>query len=876
VERSSSPLAWSDLPRLAWLPLPLWVFDIGARRVVWANPAGLTLWDATTLDELRARDFSDMSEAAVTRFRASVTEMEAGAILREQWTLYPRGSPTTVAISRVAIRLQDGQLGSLQAAQPAAAVDAATLRGVEALHHTGVRVGLFSLDGAAQMLNPAALRTFGPLTSDVDAFAALFAAPEEAARTRAAVAAGATHSVETVLRTLDGPRWHGLDARGVTDPVTGAPLVLVNAREIEDRRAAEAALLQSVESQKRFLAAMSHEIRTPLNAVNGFVALLRSTELDEQQRRYADNAYVSAQHLLGLVSDVLDLSKLDARQLEMRPEDFDLEEVLLEALVIVSNRVRPGVELTYSMAEVDCLVHADPLRLKQILVNLLGNAAKFTERGHVRLVLARPRPVDDARIAVTIAVEDTGIGIPADRLGELFAPFRQAHGGAYGGTGLGLYLSRAFARLMAGDITVESAVGYGSRFLVQLEISRGPARAESVTFRGRRVLVLTGDAELSDLLSGGLRRAGAEVASPSAPTTEAALRACLGGPHPDVVLLELSFGGAAPALAGVLRDLCPQATLVGLHTPPGTVDAPVHGLLARPFTWNRLARLVAELGRPRGESHPARALEPYALRVLVVEDVEMNVALLQEAFRLWFKLGFTVARDGLEAVERVQGEAFDLVLMDLQMPRLDGIGATRAIRALGLDVPIVALTANAFSEDVAAAQAAGMNGYLTKPVQRADLERVLRRHAPASVRAPRSVPPRLSRLPRPPGVPRVAPEIRTAEAPPAREIARRYFAETFGPDRVERMFSLSVKGVRAQLEALEQAADDREKLTTALHALKGVVKYSGLVAVGERIAGMERRARAAGSHDAAEIARLRAELGGYVGPDLPSLEPRSS
>jgi CheY-like chemotaxis protein len=286
------------------------------------------------------------------------------------------------------------------------------------------------------------------------------------------------------------------------------------------------------------------------------------------------------------------------------------------------------------------------------------------------------------------------------------------------------------------------------------------------------------------------------------------------------------------------------------------------------------------------------------MKVLVVEDVEMNIGLMREVFQLWFGIGFTVARDGLEAVEKIKTGGFDLVFMDLQLPRLGGIEATRRVRELGLTVPIVALTANALSEDVERARAAGMNGYITKPVRRAELTRALYRHvpgAPASEPTPRphvsppaKGPPRARlsgtvRLSLPPAMlsrrrtqelsaqvplpPKTAEVVITPE--PLRDRARRHFEATFGPTRVERLLMLSMDGVRAKMIELHGACaeDERAGIAAALHGIRGVLLNSGLDELGDRVGELEREAKDGRAPHPDKLARLLEALRDYVGQE---------
>jgi signal transduction histidine kinase/CheY-like chemotaxis protein len=885
-------LVWGDLPKLGNMLAPLWVFDLDRRRIVWANAAALDLWAADRLEDLLARDFSDMSQAAVTRFRAALADVAAGKTVHEQWTLYPRGKPTTIIAGYAGVRLEDGRLAALIEAKASASVDPATLRAVEALHHTQVRVMLFTPEGRVVMQNPAAMQTFGTIAEAGDAFAGLFVDLEEASLARATVERGEVYSSELPLTAAGGPRWHGFEARRVSDPVTGGSLVLVNARDIEDRRAAESTTARAMASQRRFLATMSHEIRTPLNAVVGFVDLLREAPLGERERRFAENASLSAQHLLALVSEVLDFSKMEADQLELHVEEVDLEEVLLEAVTMVSGRVRPAVELSYLLADLDCYVLGDPLRIRQIVVNLLGNAAKFTEEGFVRLEMAAAEDFDGARVAIEVAVEDSGVGIPDDKLGQLFQPFKQAHGGAYGGTGLGLFLSRGLARLMGGDVEVSSTEGLGSRISARLVLGRGRPRGVPDALAGRRVLALTQDEELARLFDDRFRGSRTAVLTPPSADPEGVVQAALDAGGIDAVVLDFETCPDAPAVAAGLRAALADTPLVGLSgassSDPG--DELVDVSLPKPFSFHRLTKLLADLVVSRGGAGGAPDLAASGMKVLVVEDVEMNVQLMRALFQSAFGFNFTVAADGLDAVEKVVHAAFDLVFMDLQLPHLDGIEATRRIRALGISVPIVALTANALAEDMDRARAAGMNGYVTKPVRRADLERELRRAMPGAAAAvsppprrssrplgrPASGTVRLSSRPQPTLSPATSRGERTTPAiqvsarlptiPPVSERARRHFAASYDANRVERFFGLAREGVRTKVDDLQRAraAGSITDAGAALHALRGILLNCGLDDLAARTRELEHAARTGGDLDATALDALCAELATFV------------
>ena len=476
----------TTLKAYEWLDTPMWVFDLGRRRMVWANAAGVTFWDAASLDELRSRSFADLSEATVTRNLAVMAEHRAGRTVHEQWTLYPKGKPTTVQIKSAAVTLDDGTQAILYEARALAdAVDPAVLRGIEALQHTSVRVALHRLDGAALLRNPAAVRALGSVVADrhADDFGAMFVEAAAAQRARNAIADGATFSEEVQLATGDGPRWHGLDARPVLDPVTGETLVQVNARDITDRRTAELALERAKQyaeaasvAKSQFLANLSHEIRSPMNGVLGMLELVSGTQLDAEQQRYLDMAKLSAGTLLAVIDEILDFSKIEAGQVEIERVEMSLDHVV--DLVVAPMEVRGRQKGVRVRGIVDPAIPArivgDPHRVQQVLTNLVGNALKFTERGFVR-VSADLTESTPAHAEVLFSVRDSGVGIARENQQRIFERFIQADGSTtrrYGGTGLGLTICHRMVRLMGGELWVESEVGKGSCFQFRLRFPR--------------------------------------------------------------------------------------------------------------------------------------------------------------------------------------------------------------------------------------------------------------------------------------------------------------------------------------------------------------------------------------------------------------------
>ncbi|MEJ6005236.1 ATP-binding protein [Paucibacter sp. AS339] len=515
-------LDFSSLTHYDWLDVPMWVFDAERQRNLWANAAALRFWRATSAEEFLARDFSDTTPAVRERLAVTATDHAQGKIVREQWTLYPKGQPVTaMLVSRGMLTPDRRQVMLFAADSLASGTDLGVLRGVEALQHTSVRIAVFSLkDGSCLMRNPAAALAFGrakpeastpgkpaaqapggPKPGDSE-LSALFADPEDADKVIRQVRTGVSVKADMQLQTPQGLCWHGLNASPMRDPVTGEAVLLLNARDIADLKASQAALEAAREAaetasqaKSSFLANMSHEIRTPMNGVLGLTELVLQTELSDKQRKFIELAHNSAKGLMVIINDLLDVAKIEAGRVVIEQAPFSLHDCLREALhplllqahekgIQLHARVQPGVPQH---------VLGDALRLRQVLVNLVGNALKFTEKGEVRVEVqlvedegeGSPDPTttmdqeSSTGLRLRLSVHDTGIGMTRDQISQVFDPFTQADGSItrrYGGTGLGLTIVQRLVGLMGGRIQVESQPGTGSCFSFEVALQQVPPK----------------------------------------------------------------------------------------------------------------------------------------------------------------------------------------------------------------------------------------------------------------------------------------------------------------------------------------------------------------------------------------------------------------
>ena len=526
---------------------------------------------------------------------------------------------------------------------------------------------------------------------------------------------------------IDNGRWlRFIDRR------TGSGLFVGLRIDITDLQLAKEAAEAASRTKNQFLATMSHEIRTPMNGVLGMTELLLTTHLDAEQREFAETAAHSARALLGLINDILDFSKIEAGRLEVESIPCDLVEIAEEIVELLNLPAEEkGIELLADLApELPARILGDPGRLRQILLNLIGNAVKFTQQGQVALRITASPARLGGMPRLRCEISDTGIGIAPDVQTRLFQPFTQADSSTtreFGGTGLGLSIARRLVELMQGEIGVHSQPGHGACFWVELplQVPADPPAISTVNLAQQRFLLLEKNPAVAAMITAHIHHAGGEVIRLDQLDDCSAILAA--SPAPSALLLDSRY---LPADSVAPPPGLPCLLLTRANERAGWERYRAAGFAAclhRPLRTRPLLNALASLAKPGYTADTAAApvaAEPGiarpGVRLLLVEDNPINQKV---ALALLQRLGYPadVAENGEQALERLAGQRYDLVLMDCRMPVMDGYAATRAIRSQSRatrqpQIPIIAMTANAMEGDREAALAAGMDDYLSKPV----------------------------------------------------------------------------------------------------------------------------------------------------------------
>jgi PAS domain S-box-containing protein len=728
-----------------------------------------------------------------------------------------------------------------------------------------------TVDGIVTSWNPGATRLFGCTAQEAagSSMMMLFS-PEsgEALREKLheVLATRVAFDVDT-KKTLNNGR--SLELSKKLFPIMNASDALVGigmiARDISARMAAERELIEAQRTAEKaslakseFLSAMSHEIRTPLNGVIGMTGLLLDTDLSTQQRKYAETALQSGETLLAVINDVLDFSKIEAGKIDLEEIDFDLYEVV-ESVggMLAVHAAKKGLELASAVDhKLPRRVRGDPARLRQVLMNLGSNAVKFTEHGDV-VMRADLQTNAEGTPTILFEVKDTGVGLSTEAQSRLFKAFAQADSSItrrFGGTGLGLAICSQLVKLMGGEIGVLSAPGVGSTFwfTVPLAIASSPA-PECLDLRGIRTLVVDDNAVNRAILhehiiAWQMRNGCAENGQQALNFLQAAAAR---GENYDVAILDMKMPGmdglelaraikSDPLIASTRLILLSSVGDQGLLL--ASRKAGVIACLTKPVRQSELYDCLVRAmvhptdgaGSPEGsaaaEGHAATTKPHGAHCVLVAED---NVVNQEVALGILSSLGYSadVVSNGLQAVEAVSRKTYYAVLMDCQMPEMDGYTAASKIREIegdGRHVPIIALTADVLNTARAKSLAAGMDDYITKPIKSKQLSAALKRWLPAAAASDGAD---------------VAQE--SPQSPEQAIMERFQQLEGMTPELLKRLSSVFLEDTQPRLEGLWDAVlkKDAEELARLAHTMKGSAANMGAGKMADICAELEEHAK---------------------------------
>lgn len=483
-------------------------------------------------------------------------------------------------------------------------------------------------------------------------------------------------------------------------------------------------LEESLSNEKRFIASVSHELRTPLTAILGYSELLDNTALNSKQNKYLKNIILSSNHLLSLISDLLDVAKLEDNRVELSPNEFDLDDMLNECANLIRSKIAQGVDFVVDIPFLDYPIISDDKRLKQIFINLLSNAAKFTKKGSIHFYVKKIEELEDDRVRIVINVDDTANGIPAEVADTLFKPFQSTD--KTQGTGLGLYISQQLAHLMEGEIVVNSKIGVGSHFSATIVVKKSKKREMNIHLRGLNIMMFAQRDEFVNRVATecmGNRINFQNYSIIGGDVATSIMQMIASGKFYDIAIFDMDvFKNNTSYIAGTLKTINPNIKLIAMSGD----DEDKHfsefdKVINKPIQYQRF---IKEMGSIYSSNFIKKRdeLDYSNLDILIVEDVDINREYEKEMLNNFFSIICDTAINGQDALDKARVKRYDLILMDMRMPIMDGLEATREIRKFDKNTPIICMSANVYKEDKLSAKESGMNDFIEKPLSKKDIE----------------------------------------------------------------------------------------------------------------------------------------------------------
>jgi len=583
-------------------------------------------------------------------------------------------------------------------------------------------------------------------------------------------------------------------------------------------------LEESLSNEKRFIASVSHELRTPLTGILGYSELLEDTELDSRQKKYLYSIVQSSNHLLALVSDLLDVAKLGDNRIELSPKEIDFDEILNDCANLIQSKISSNIDFKVDIPILEYKLKADDKRVKQIFINLLSNAAKFTTDGSIHFYIKEQEELKDNKLKVVVNVDDTGDGIPEEVANTLFDPFQSTD--KTQGTGLGLFISRQFAVMMGGDITVESKTGIGSSFSVTLVFDRCRKREIGKTLNNTGIMMFHHRGKLVEELSQKFINLGVNFQKhdiSSEDITSALVHMVASGRFYNIAIFDIEmFKESTTSIAGTLKKVNPEIKLIALGNEENRDKClkVFDKVLNKKIHYRRLIKEVEELYIDEFLDDKEE-MDYSSLDILIVEDVELNREYEKEMLNNFFSIQCDTAQNGKIAVEKAKQKRYDAILMDMRMPVMDGLEATREIRSFDSETPIFCMRGKVYKKDKNAAEESGMNDFIEKPLERIDIESKLIKLINNKTATDKIEHEKTDSCGHP---------ITDIDKNSPKKIALSHLEKSFNEKTAKRLFDKAIQSVDLYYKQIEEnfKKRDTKELTENFHALKGVLFNLGL------------------------------------------------
>ncbi|MBU1668810.1 response regulator [bacterium] len=579
-------------------------------------------------------------------------------------------------------------------------------------------------------------------------------------------------------------------------------------------------LEESLNNEKRFIASVSHELRTPLTAILGYSELLDDTALNNKQKRYLDSMIQSSNHLLSLVSDLLDVAKISDNRIELSPKEIDLDDILNDCANLIRSKINHDVDFIVDIPMLEYKIKADDKRIKQIFINLLSNAAKFTHKGSIRFYIQNIKALDHNKLKVTINIDDTGEGISPKIAETLFDPFQSTD--KTQGTGLGLYISKQIATLMDGEITVESQKDIGSNFQVTIVVERSTKKEIGKALNRANVMMFAHRNDFLEKVSKEFMNLGVNFQNHDilqGDITASLVQMVASGRFYDIGIFDIDiFKNHTTDIAGTLKAINPKIKLVALAGEDNDKTlSQFDKVINKPVPYQRFIKLVEEVYNQEFFNNKEE-IDYSKLDILIVEDVALNREYEKEMLNNFFAISCDTAENGAIAVKKAKKHNYDAILMDMRMPVMDGLEASREIRKFNNSIPIICMSANVYKEDKLAAEEAGMNDFIEKPLERSDVEnkllKLLRNEFNSKKKQKKNT--------------IKAPILNSGLA--MKQMVFSHLKKNFNDDVSQKLFDKAIISIKEYVQRINH--NTKEKDTKALiedfHALKGVLSNVGI------------------------------------------------